>query len=467
MFGMDNSSNANTKCVECMCLMTLLQEHISLKHSAQDTPHFELSEWQQAGYKQTIKWALKCDRCDFTTTNKARMFEHIANHQLLENTVQRINQSSAGAPAFSTPKLVKPIPVKEKPKHSSTPQPQLTPQFPLRPQVSSTPQLPYCPDVKKVDEQSDMSDASVYEASHMTPGSIMTQHDDDSPRATVKDEFPEPILIHMEETDIDEINRNQNQQPPPLTIAPNQIEPRAKRPPLTSPFQASQPAVSEGSHQCKWCEYKGASFANLMHHTRLEHKMFYCSICDFIGNKASDLEIHMTDFHKSMLCIYCGITSGNMRALRKHYSVDHGTKLKKCHQCSFVTSNKTILTHHVNREHHRRKPRACPYCDYVAYADNRLKQHVLAIHEKQTPFPCPQCATRFARKSQLKQHMRRRHQLEMPAEFSQFPELGYGMSMVTSDELGATQDNAPERAAELLDSSSLPQKTMLESGVAD
>ena len=81
----DVVTSVNTKCVECMCLMTLIQEHISNKHSnpGQSCLYFELSEWQQAGYKQKIKWALECDRCDFKTTNKSVMFEHIANHQVL------------------------------------------------------------------------------------------------------------------------------------------------------------------------------------------------------------------------------------------------------------------------------------------------------------------------------------------------------------------------------------------------
>ncbi|XP_067949354.1 zinc finger Y-chromosomal protein 2-like isoform X2 [Watersipora subatra] len=428
MFGMDNSSNANTKCVECMCLMTLLQEHISLKHSAQDTPHFELSEWQQAGYKQTIKWALKCDRCDFTTTNKARMFEHIANHQLLENTVQRINQSSAGAPAFSTPKLVKPIPVKEKPKHSSTPQPQLTPQFPLRPQVSSTPQLPYCPDVKKVDEQSDMSDASVYEASHMTPGSIMTQHDDDSPRATVKDEFPEPILIHMEETDIDEINRNQNQQPPPLE--PNESG-------LQDEMGASSSQAPKSDINCQVCNFVALTTTGLIYHMRSEHNHFNCNSCSFVGGKALDLEEHMNRVHKSLLCIYCGVNGGNSRALRRHYSLDHRTKEKKCKRCDFTTSSQTTLTHHVNLVHHGRKPKSCPFCDYVTYTGAAVRQHVLAIHKKEKPFLCTQCPMAFARKFQVKEHLKRRHNIiEMPPSASGRFSASYSGSLPTKSPSG-------------------------------
>lgn len=216
---------------------------------------------------------------------------------------------------------------------------------------------------------------------------------------------------------------------------PNKVESRNQslmvRPPL---FQATRSMSSDESHKCTWCDYAGPTRANLLYHTRLEHKMFNCGQCAFVGSKPVDLEVHMTDIHKSMLCIYCGITSGNLRALKKHYSTDHGNKLKKCHQCSFTTSNQTILTHHVNREHHRRKPRACPYCDYVAYADNRLKQHVLAIHEKQTPFGCPQCSMRFARKSQVKEHLRRRHQLQMPTELLRHPELGVTRTVKANNE---------------------------------
>jgi len=62
-------ASQNTSCVECMCL---------------DAVYFELSEWQQSGYKQTIKWTLECDRCDYKSTSKALMFEHIANHQVLQ-----------------------------------------------------------------------------------------------------------------------------------------------------------------------------------------------------------------------------------------------------------------------------------------------------------------------------------------------------------------------------------------------
>lgn len=75
----------NTSCVECMCLMTLFQEHISGKHSSHEegsNMYFELTEWQQAGYKQMVKWTLECDRCDYKTTSKPQMFDHIANHQV-------------------------------------------------------------------------------------------------------------------------------------------------------------------------------------------------------------------------------------------------------------------------------------------------------------------------------------------------------------------------------------------------
>ena len=75
-------------CVECMCVMTLLQEHVSCRHSDhhQVLPDlvFELTEWQQAGYKQKLKWTLECDRCDFKTTSKGKMFEHVATHQVSE-----------------------------------------------------------------------------------------------------------------------------------------------------------------------------------------------------------------------------------------------------------------------------------------------------------------------------------------------------------------------------------------------
>lgn len=203
--------------------------------------------------------------------------------------------------------------------------------------------------------------------------------------------------------------------------------------------QSTKPDADGAQIKCSWCDHTSSTTSGLIYHTRLEHKMFNCDKCTFVGNRPTDLEVHMTDFHNSMLCIYCGITSGNVRALRKHYSVDHGNKLKKCLQCSFVTANKTLLTHHVNREHHRRKPRACPYCDYVAYADNRLKQHVLAIHEKQTPFRCPQCPLRFARKAQVKEHLKRRHQLDMPAELSNCPELGYNLPKTMVGETMVTE----------------------------
>ena len=69
-------------------MMTLLQEHVSCRHSDhhQVLPDlfFELTEWQQAGYKQKLKWTLECDRCDFKTTSKGKMFEHVATHQVSE-----------------------------------------------------------------------------------------------------------------------------------------------------------------------------------------------------------------------------------------------------------------------------------------------------------------------------------------------------------------------------------------------
>ena len=87
-FLQQNLQSRDMGCVECMCVMTLLQEHVSCRHSDhhQVLPDlfFELTEWQQAGYKQKLKWTLECDRCDFKTTSKGKMFEHVATHQVSE-----------------------------------------------------------------------------------------------------------------------------------------------------------------------------------------------------------------------------------------------------------------------------------------------------------------------------------------------------------------------------------------------
>lgn len=181
----------------------------------------------------------------------------------------------------------------------------------------------------------------------------------------------------------------------------------------TIPSHPLATSVQTVGSYCSWCEFTGPTKDSLMYHMRLTHKMFNCAVCDFVGSTPPALEAHMSDAHNSKLCIYCGIDCGNARALKKHYSVDHGDKLKKCSQCSFTTSNKSQLTYHINREHHKRKPRSCPYCDYIAYGETQIKQHILAIHEKQRPFNCPKCFTKFGRKSHLKEHLKRRHQTEM------------------------------------------------------
>ena len=177
--------------------------------------------------------------------------------------------------------------------------------------------------------------------------------------------------------------------------------------------------------KCTLCNFVGPTADSIMYHMRSEHKNFSCASCAFIGDKASDLEVHMREFHQSMLCIYCGVNGGNTRALRRHYSLDHGTRLKRCKRCTFTTYNQTVLTHHVNGVHLGRRPRSCSYCDYAAYTDAAVRQHVIAIHKKQKPFCCTQCPMTFARKFQVKEHLKRRHHVDMSPMLSQMLNAGY------------------------------------------
>ena len=126
----------------------------------------------------------------------------------------------------------------------------------------------------------------------------------------------------------------------------------------------------------------------------------------------------MINTHQSVVCIYCGVNSGNVATLRRHYSMNHRSKLKKCKQCPFTTSSLTELTHHVNRQHHGRQPLSCPYCDYVSFAKLCIRQHLLAVHIKQDLYGCPLCPAKFQRKHQVKAHLRKEHLIEMTPEMS-------------------------------------------------
>ena len=132
-----------------------------------------------------------------------------------------------------------------------------------------------------------------------------------------------------------------------------------------------------------------------------------------LGNKDPDLP------SKELSCSQCRFQTFSRDTLEKHVQDEH-EKVKNlaCQQCSYVTWTNYNLERHVKRCHDRKikdkdlniKDLQCTQCNYKTALSDRLTKHVREVHEMTKDISCNFCKYQTKRKSNLEAHVQRVHE---------------------------------------------------------
>jgi KRAB domain-containing zinc finger protein len=118
-------------------------------------------------------------------------------------------------------------------------------------------------------------------------------------------------------------------------------------------------------------------------------------------------------------CSHCRFQTHSQELIEKHINEEH-EKVKNlaCYHCSYVTWTNYNLERHIKRCHDRKikdkdlniKDLQCSQCNYKTALPDRLAKHVKEVHEMTKDISCNFCKYQTKRKSNLDAHMQRVHE---------------------------------------------------------
>ncbi|GAB6031013.1 hypothetical protein CHUAL_007833 [Chamberlinius hualienensis] len=158
-----------------------------------------------------------------------------------------------------------------------------------------------------------------------------------------------------------------------------------------------QNRLASGELQCSHCEYKTKTRSLFFNHLAMKHNV------DEEGNSAK------AKFH----CKSCDFHALSYIQLVNHVQFKHPKTIYRCEQCSFTTGYKVTFKNHIQHKHSSDKPYSCETCGVRCKSLANLRRHVL-IHSGEK-FQCPLCSKVYSQKIYLQKHVRVMHSADGPS----------------------------------------------------
>ncbi|KAL7638110.1 UNVERIFIED_CONTAM: hypothetical protein RMT77_011735 [Armadillidium vulgare] len=127
---------------------------------------------------------------------------------------------------------------------------------------------------------------------------------------------------------------------------------------------------------CSHCKYSTTKISRLQSHILTHNNRFKCSHCDYITTHRGHLNMHLKSHNPTKLlkCPTCSYQSTQTGHMNRHLKIHSSVKLVCCPKCSFRTKSKEYLKHHL--ETHNPKELKCSLCDYCTNRQSLLRKHV-------------------------------------------------------------------------------------------
>ncbi|XP_065226797.1 zinc finger protein 43-like [Planococcus citri] len=183
--------------------------------------------------------------------------------------------------------------------------------------------------------------------------------------------------------------------------------------------------VHETSFACDMCDYKTSSKGQIQQHIADKHtvaswtskrnaeendqKHFFCATCDKTFSQELTYQEHL-NVHSGKRPFSCKLCTASFRArqdLNQHLRTIHSEKQFKCPTCNYVAKHKGKLTEHIKCVHD--KPFACDKCAYRTGEKGKIQQHIASKHTKALSFVCEVCGNGFKTRYSLQMHMKNIH----------------------------------------------------------
>ena len=133
--------------------------------------------------------------------------------------------------------------------------------------------------------------------------------------------------------------------------------------------------------QCEQCLFKFTAQKSLDKHISAVHhqiKPYLCNFCTYKSAYQKQLTWHINTVHHNIrpyLCGTCGYKAAQKRNLARHIQTAHEKKYPfKCGLCSYEAARKEQVTKHIRAIHEGIKPIQCQFCEY-RYG----KHHVIKV----------------------------------------------------------------------------------------
>ena len=146
-------------------------------------------------------------------------------------------------------------------------------------------------------------------------------------------------------------------------------------------------------YRCERCDLVMTSKGSLKSHNYFHHsdKTFQCDVCIYkCGNKSilnnHRRKVHTTNFQteaeekthraeKPNKCNQCDFAASQVGHLRTHLKTHSGEKSNKCDQCDYASSQAGHLRTHL-KTHSGEKSYKCDQCDYASSRAGHLRTHL-------------------------------------------------------------------------------------------
>ena len=173
---------------------------------------------------------------------------------------------------------------------------------------------------------------------------------------------------------------------------------------------------------CVSCDYKGATRAHLIQHSKIHatyEKPFKCSQCPYKTDNKYRLRSHM-DRHegiKNINCNSCEYRTNDSGHLKEHRRRVHENQKLKCKDCDFECKASSSMHFHKNKYHLQvAKKFPCNECSYVAPRQHGLTMHMRSKHEN-IQLVCDLCTKSYKSESGLKHHKNEEHSESTPPRY--------------------------------------------------
>ena len=132
--------------------------------------------------------------------------------------------------------------------------------------------------------------------------------------------------------------------------------------------------------QCEQCLFKFTAQKSLDKHISAVHhqiKPYMCNFCPYKSAYQKQLTWHINTVHHNIrpyVCETCGYKAAQKRNLARHIQTAHEKRYPfKCGLCSYEAARKEQVTKHIRATHEGIKPLQCSFCEY-RYVKNYVER---------------------------------------------------------------------------------------------